>query len=738
VGTSACGGGGPASLSGRYSLDGALARLLAGAPCTFQIVDPRTVRIAPPAPVARPEAQRPPPLVAELMVTATKRPSSVGRIPAGVSAIPQSQLELTGAADVGRTTGQLAGVLTTNLGPGRDKVLIRALSDGAFTGRARSTVSTYLDDAPINYNAPDPDLRLTDVAQIEVIRGPQGALYGSGALTGIYRIVTNKPDLNEVRAGVAATYAWTEGGSPSRVLEGYANLPLALDRAAVRAVAYHEEQGGYLDNPELRQSNVDRTERSGGRLAFRLQLSESWQVDASAAGQRLRSNDTQYVIATTQQRPNRVRETHKNDFGEAALSLRGELGWASFSSSTAYVNHTYSSLYDASSTLQANFSTVGGDLGVFHETARVSMWVEDLVLRSSGPGPFAWLAGAYAADTLEKTPSLLGVRAAPGLQALYRENRRDRLRELALYGEASYNFGGGWTALAGGRLSETRVRTLADVTTVLANSSRAFDAGRTFQELSPMLSVQHEFASGDLVYLLYSEGYRPGGYNTSGFLPIRTTRVTFRPDRLKNYELGAKLRLFDRRLSARGAMYYDEWSDIQSDLYRPSGTPLTGNAGDARILGLEAELAYDFAFGLSLQANALYSASDLTWRNAALAVGIDRLPGVPRVSGGILAAYQRELAESLTLRLTGEASYVGRSPVSFDPNYPYSMGDVLQARLSAELASERWAASIFLANPTNQAGDTFAYGNPFIYGNGNKLLTPQRPRTLGLRLTAAF
>ncbi|WP_374471113.1 TonB-dependent receptor [Phenylobacterium sp.] len=747
VGTSACGGGGPASLSGTYRLDDALRRLLADAPCTYRIVDPRTVRIAPAPPPPAGEPARPPAtLVAELMVTATKRPASVGRIAAGVSAIGQDQLELTNATDISRTTGQLAGVLTTNMGPGRDKLLIRGLADGAFTGRARSTVSTYLDDAPINYNAPDPDLRLADVARIEVIRGPQGALYGSGALTGIYRIVANKPDLAEAGAGASATAAWTEGGSLSRAVEGHLNLPLVVDRAAVRAVAYHDVQGGYLDNTERRENNVDRTVREGGRLAARVQISEAWQVDVSGVGQRLRSNDTQYILpGAGQQRTNRVREAHKNDFGLGAVTLRGELGWASVSASAAYVQHIYSSLYDASRALET-FNTVEGDLGVFHETARVGMLVQDVVLRSARPGPFAWLVGAYAADTLEKTPSLLGIRTPTGLTTVYRENRRDRLREYALYGEASYSLGDRWTAVAGGRMSETRVRTQADVSVQWPGRSRTFEGERTYQELSPMLSLQREFDSGDLVYLLYSEGYRPGGYNTSGFLwPIQPQRLVFRPDRLKNYELGAKLRLLDRRLAARGALYVNDWSDIQSDQYRPSGTALTGNVGDARVVGLELELAYDFDFGLSLQGNGLFASSDLTWKNTSFRPAIiDELPGAPSFSGGVLAIYERPMAGNLTLRLTGEASYVGHSRVSFDAAQAFRMGDYLQARLAAEVASDRWSAGVFVSNPTNEAGDTYAYGNPFIVGSSanaptaQQLVTPQRPRTIGVRLAAAF
>src|SRR6185295_8032049 len=106
-----------------------------------------------------------------VVITATKRPVDLERLPAGASALSRGQVEATGAMDVTAAVGQLAGVITTNLGPGRDKLLVRGLSDGSFTGRTRSTVATYLDDAPVNYNAPDPDLRLVDVDRVELLRG---------------------------------------------------------------------------------------------------------------------------------------------------------------------------------------------------------------------------------------------------------------------------------------------------------------------------------------------------------------------------------------------------------------------------------------------------------------------------------------------------------------------------------------------------------------------------------------
>ncbi len=737
VGTSACGPGGAMGLSGRYALAEALDLLLRGAPCRHRIVDPRTVRISaiPPDRPMLPPAREPvgaPMLVTELVVTATKRPASVEHLAASVSAISRDQLALTGAVDVSQTAGQVAGVLTTNLGPGRDKLLIRGLSDGAFTGRTRSTVSTYLDDAPINYNAPDPDLRLVDLDRIEVVRGPQGALYGSGALAGVYRIVTRKPDLEQVEAGIAGSAADTVGGAPSKEIEGYLSLPLIPGRAALRVVAYHDRKGGYLDDVNLGVANVDETMRKGARAALRVRLDETWRLDLTAVTQHLRSNDTQYV--TGGQRANRVRETHDNDIDHRAATLTGDLGWASLVASTAHVSHSFSSQYDATMVVRT-FGAAPGDVGLYVESARVGMWAQDVVLRSANGSRFSWLVGAFASTSQERTPSTLAIDPQDGPQRLvYIEARRDRLRELAVYGEGSLEITPEWTASVGARLFESRVGTSADVTVAPPGESRAFDSARAFQGLSPTLSVQREDADGDMIYVLFSEGYRPGGFNSGGILAIRPSRTTFAPDRLRNYEVGAKLRLLDRRLAVRTAAYWADWSRLQTDQYRPSGLAYTGNVGDARVVGLEGEVGYEWDFGLSMQLSGLLSKSRIRNPNPDFAPQVTpTLPGVPQVSGGVLAIYQRPLAGDMTLRLTGEASYIGRSTLSFDAALAPRMGHYLRVRLSAQAAADRWSATLFVSNPLNSDEDTFAYGNPFSFSEVRQV-TPQRPRTVGLKL----
>jgi iron complex outermembrane receptor protein len=746
LGASTCGSGGRAALSGRYGLSDALAKVLAGAPCTWRIVDARTVRItanAPPSPP--PRAVGPPaPVVTELLVTASRRHESLDTLPAGVSVITGEQLFASGANDPRDTAGQLVGVLMTNLGPGRDKLLMRGLSDGAFTGRARSTVSSYLDDAPINYNAPDPDLRLTDVERVETMRGPQGALYGSGALAGVYRIVTNKPDPSRYSGDIQATVSLTQGGAPSYETDGYINAPLANGRAAVRLVGYYDDQGGYLDNVELRLSNVDSTSRAGGRAAIRVELSDAWTLDVSAVAQRLYSHDTQYTTLgqVPGQRASQVREASNNDFTQGSATLRGELGWADLSVSASYVRHAYSSLYDATAAATI-FSEAVASIGLYSESARIHRWVQEVVLTSTGGGPISWLAGAYGAVSTERTPSSLDILvtspvALPVLTRVYNEQRADHLRDFALYGEMAWKATPHWTASVGARAFKTHLKVDADIVGAPPAQSRDVDEARNFDGVSTKVSLQYQFDQGPLIYGLFSQGFRPGGINSTGFLTIRPTRATFEPDKLSNFELGAKGRFLDHRLGLRGAVFYDLWSNIQSDQYRPSGLAYTANVGDAEIPGVEAEASYEWDSGFRLQGNALYSAPKFTHANSDFINHLGSgLPGAPRWSGGVMARYDRSLGGDLKLRLVGQANYVGPARLTFDPALSDRTDPVIDSEILAQLLLRNWNAAAFVTNPTNASSNTFAYGNPFTFGQVHQV-TPQRPRTIGVRLGAAF
>ena len=738
LGASACGGGVAAALKGAYTVPEALGRLLAGAPCNWRVLGSRSVQVRAAAVPTAEMAPTPAISVSEVLVTATKRVQSTQRLAVAVSVISAEQLDATGAADPGETAGQLAGVLTTNLGPSRDKLILRGLSDGAFTGRSRSTVGTYLDNTPINYNAPDPDLRLVDVERIEVVRGPQGALYGGGSLSGIYRIVTRKPDPARRSAEVSASRSWTQDGAPSGELEGYANFPLLDGAGGLRMSAYHEVQGGYLDDINLRRADVDRTRRYGGRASVSFQPNDIWTVDLSGTVQNLKSDDTHYTArASGLKRANRVAEPHGSSIGLLAATVRGSWGWGELVSSTGLVRHKYSSIYDASAVVSL-YTNNGSERAVYSDTTRTEMLSQDFVLTSRGAGAFQWLAGLYGSDTFEDSPATLMARGPIGpLATVYRDDRRDRIFELAAYGEAALEITPGWTVAVGGRAFNINRKTTSDVVSERF-APRSFERRVAFSGVSPKVSLQWQVSPGDLIYAVISEGFRAGGLNSGGARPLATARETFGPDRLRNYELGAKLHAFDGRLVVHSALFYDVWKNIQTDQFRPSGIPYTANVGDARVAGIETELSYRWDMGLTVQANALLSQTRIIRVNPDYAPELTRgLPGAPGFSGGVLAIYQRPVLRDLTLRLVGEANYVGRSRVSFDPALSPEMGGYVRAKLSVGVQGRRTGVELFISNPANAYSDTFAYGNPFSFSQVRQV-TPQRPRTIGMTLSTAF
>lgn len=748
-GIEACKGPG-APLVGQFTLKEALDRAVAGKGCAYAFVDAHTIRFSPskPAPAAPPRVAAsarpatvttPEPVapIAPLIITAGKRPPRLGSLPGGVSVIASPQLQDTGVGETGSVARQTAGFITTNLGAARNKILLRGLSDGTFTGRTQSTVGTYLDDTPVNYNAPDPDLRLIDVDRVEVLRGPQGALYGGGSLSGIYRIVTRAPELGVYGGSVGATYASTESGSSSYRFEGVVNVPTS-QTSALRAALYHDVDGGYLDDLNLRLSNVDRTTRRGGRAAWRGAFGQ-WEVRLGVAGQSVSSKDTQYVTLAPggPRRANQVRETHRNRLGQTSLKITGSGDWGRFESVTAYVAHRFASRYDATLAL-TEFSEQAMELGLYDEASRVRMVIEDALYTGPERGRLRWMLGLFTANSIEEGDAELRARASGVTRTVYDEDRKDLLNEYALYGEASYDLGGDWKVALGGRGFRTTAHTRSYVLAPYPGQSRDLDRKAAFSGFSPKLSLQRDLAGGGMIYALTSEGYRAGGFNSGGLTRPSEARRVFRPDHLRNYEVGATLAPWRGRLNLRAALFYDDWRDIQTDQYFSSGLSYTANIGDGRNRGMEIEAGWRATERLTLSGNALFNEPKLT--RIAPGFGVAQtagLPGVPDVSFGSLVTYQRPVTGDATLMLTAETGYIGRSRLTFDPRYSPSMGGYYTGKLSAQLMTDRWRAAVFVSNPWNSSSDTFAYGNPFSFGQVRQV-TPQRPRTWSLALSANF
>ena len=733
-----CDGPGRAVL-GVFTPSAALRRLLPPG-CSFERIDPRAFRIIglKTAPALPPPSMAPTTTeLREVIVTAEKRREPLRGSPFAVSALNGGEVNAMGARGFADIAEQFPGVAETNLGPGRDKIFIRGLSDGAFTGRTQSTVGLYLDDVPITYNAPDPDLRLADIERVEVLRGPQGTLYGSGSIGGIVRIVPARPDPADFAAAIAGEATINQHKDASFGGEAMLNLPILRDKAAIRGVAYVEQLPGYLDNPILGLKDVNRGRRSGGRLAGVLDLPRDWTAQAAVVLQSITTSDSQYTQGgATLTRRTHVREPHDNDFMQFSAGLSRAGSDVTVQASVAYIDHDLSTRYDAAGA----FDLAPSAVAAFDESQRVELWVGEATAASARENRLRWLAGVFGAYASESSYGVLDASPSGGKRRSVFA-RRDRLRETAVFGELTYDLTPNLTATLGGRLFATWVNFQADGFDLAAAPiadvrSRLRDTG-----FAPKLRLSYAFAPDMVLYAQVQDGYRAGGFN----VPAKADGVAggpdipaYRPDRLRSYEVGGEATLLDGALTMRASVFRANWRDVQTDQFRASGLPLTLNIGDGSNTGLEAEILWTPDRHWRFRFNALIDDPELTRAKTDFPARVDiGLPGVARRSGAFDIAYRFNVLSRWRGEVAAQASYVGPSFLTFDGAAASAMGDYAQGRISATLSGARWQAQAYVANVTDERGDTFAYGNPFSRTRAMQA-TPPPPRTFGLVMRRSF
>jgi hypothetical protein len=522
---------------------------------------------------------------------------------------------------------------------------------------------------------------------------------------------------------------------------------VAKDRAAVRAMAYQDVEGGYIDDINLHQTQIDRTVRTGGRAYLRSDIDPSLSVTLGGAVQSIQSNDTQYISPTLGRlhRANLVREASSNDFGHVEAVINKTGTWGEFRSTTSWVRHDFTSRADATNALPL-FSDTATGVGSYDEPSKIDMLVEDAVWTSPSNGRLQWLLGLFGSLTREDTDAFVRANDRTGApaQVLYQEFRSDHLDEAAIYGEATWSFTDALQATVGARGFASRVTTHSTVEDPQNGLTRPFSGSSPASGLSPKLALSWRLPGRQLLYVSIEEGHRAGGFNTGG--PIGTTFVAapgapgmhrkFGGDELWNYEIGAKLSFLGDRLRLRSAAFYNVWSDIQTDQFLMSGLSYTANAGDGRNVGFESEAMWRITSAWTVQANVLVDQPVLLQPSPGFTAGVN-LPGVPDVLAGGRTAYRIGLPWGMEALLAADARYVGRSQLTFNPAVQEPMGGYVLARLSAQVSYRRWRLAAFLSNPTNEAGNTFSYGNPFNFRQVREV-TPQRPRSLRILLSADF
>ncbi|HVZ29737.1 MAG TPA: TonB-dependent receptor [Asticcacaulis sp.] len=731
-----------APVNGRMAPERALRLMMAGGRCQVQRIDGRTFRLvfksaalkAPPEPKRGDEAI---PDNSDTTVLIVRRPQRISASPSAISVIPGSVMA-DDDQDISLLAQRVPGMTVTNLGPGRNKILLRGISDSVLTGRTQSTVGIYLDDAALTYNAPDPDLMLVDMARIEVLKGPQGALYGQGSLSGVVRLVTNKPrpDLYQSDASVGVGY--TENGDVSSRAVGMINLPLNGKQAALRAVIYDDNSGGFIKDPTLGKQASNATTRVGARMALLWPIDPRFTLNASAVFQRLNSSNSQYV--TSQRAPYRralaVAEPHNNGFANLSADLDGTFDSGTLKVSFNHLRHTISSAYDAEPV--ARFATIPtSGILLYNEDQAISLSTEEISFLSPSHSRLRWLAGLFAAQSEEHfDPHLVDVYTH---DAFYDEARIDKIDDVAAFGEINYDITSKWTASLGLRATRSRHETASRIDNVHLTGNApdgqikgVIHAGH----IAHSLLVSYQPHSGLLLYVQTGDGFRTGGFNTTTQL-VTNVPAVYTGDELNSYEGGLRFSTPDNKVRMQLAVFAIAWRNIQSDQLRSTGLPITVNIGKGVNDGVELEADWQALRNLTLHLAAQVNDPRLTRPSANFARDKDRgMPFIARQSVNLSAEWQ-EVVWRHRFENSFWVTYRSGSPLNYGALREVRIDGYTNCGFSSFINLRQVRLGLRVTNLTGVKSNSFAYGNPFSV-DGSSQITPLRPRTLWLSVSHRY
>lgn len=724
------------TVRGRMTVEQALGRLLRDTQTRFVRVDARTYRIVRdtrrPAPPPRP-APVPPPLArvetaaleTDIIVTALKRPVHLSDFPGAISVITSDDPILqNGARGSDAIVARLHTVTSTHYGSGRNKLFVRGIADSSFNGPTQATVGQYLGETRINYNAPDPDLRLYDIERVEVLPGPQGTLYGAGSLGGIIRIIPNGPRLD--RAGAIASFglATTAHGDAGYDSAGMINLPLVENRLGLRVVAYGIRQGGYIDDTLRGLKDINTTRIWGGRAALAGEFGDGWRVQLSGTTQRADSDDAQYGDrnAPPLTRASPIAEPFSNHYDLADLTITRDWGDLRLVSATGIVRQRLRERYDSTSPLQPPRA--------FDQLTTIDMFSSELRLSRQGAGDDGWLIGTSMVDNRATQRRALG---DPNVQTPI-PGTRNQVTEITAFGEATVH-PIDWLGLsAGARIAYTDLSDQPlDAVPFFAPAMRV-RAQRDQVAFLPSVSATLRAAPNLFGYARYQEGFRPGGLAAT---PLTVMR--FDGDRVRTIEGGIRYGLPGEGIvDGSIALAYTRWNDIQADIVDQAGFPTTANIGDGRIWSIDARIGWRPLSGLSFEAAGLFNQSRVTNPIPSIIIAPQStLPNVARWNARIGADYRHGLANGGSFRLAAAGRYVGRSKLGIGPILGESQGDWFDVAVDARLELGRHAITLGVTNLLDQAGNRFALGSPFTLIDRPQV-TPLVPRTVRLGYEIRF
>ena len=729
----------------------------------------------------------------EIVVTATKRAESLQEVGMSITAMTTQDIEDAGVDDYLDFAVRVPNLGTAYQADGRFDANAPAIRGIFGSGDAASAATTgfYIDDVPVSV-ALHP--RVIDLERIEVLRGPQGSLYGARSMGGTIRLITQQPSLDETYGSIHSSIGSVTDGDMNHLLDGSLNIPVVEDVFGLRISAYSGTNSGVIDRiyepnwtnlqtgvvsanpaPAFRENeDTDEEDFHGGQIFAKWQVTENFSISPRYMYQKIEADGLPFADRdpdnTTTRRFFNSEEPGEDEWWMGSVVLNWVIDSGEFTSTTAYYERDTDEAEEEHTFLDFIYgAAVGIPITPLESTLRTTSEYENFShetrFTSSFDSNVNFTVGVFYADNefVRGYPAALqpGVDAAlaaaggppvPGIvpnDLIFITNQPEEVDEIAIFGEVTIDLTERVSLTLGGRWYETEVEFSA-VSDGFANGGpSAFAGDQDESGFNPKVMVSADVSDEVNVYASAAKGFRIGGVNgqiSPTLCGAEITALNLNPaglrsydsDDLWSYEVGMKSNFADNRVSINASAFLIDWQDTLQNVRLACGFQFSTNVGDAKSQGVEVEINAAPVDGLTLSLGVGYTDTEIEDSRGFPGFGDgDEISGVPDLTANASVQYVFPVVDNWNGRVRLDANHYGES-TSQNNNVIRERDSWNAVNVRAGITNESWDITLFAENLTDERANLGDNRSIAAETPGRQRIVTNRPRTVGLEARFHF